>query len=145
MEPALRSSARREAAPRTEDAGWDQLPRCAPAGSWIPMRIGNATLGLPKLRGAVLGLLVVTFGIWLLLAVGVNWVGLDPRLVEPLVGKTSDVLHGEAWRLFTAPFIHIWSGEAAVSHVLTTLVVLYFFGPALEARWGWRRFLGFAI
>jgi membrane associated rhomboid family serine protease len=107
------------------------------------MRIGNANLGFPRPRGAVLWLLVVIFGIWLLLAVSLNWLGGNPKFIEPFLGHTQSVLHGQVWRLLTAAFIHAWAGDAAVSHVMWSLLALYFFGPALEARWGSKRFVAF--
>ncbi len=62
---------------------------------------------------------------------------------QSLVGSTARVLRGEVWRLFTAPLLHMPSGEGAVGHIVSTMLGLYFFGPSLEKRWGGRKFVAF--
>lgn len=96
------------------------------------------SLGLPHPRGTVRWTLIVLFGIWLLLAIAVNWVGVSEKILQPFVGLSSRVFP-ELWRLLTAALIHDISGDGAVSHIATTLLVVYFFGPTLEERWGARR------
>jgi len=81
------------------------------------------------------------FAIWLAFAVGLNWGGASPAIFELLCGNTERILHGEIWRLFTAPLLHIPSGT--ISHILFTLLGLYFLSPSLEREWGPKRFLRF--
>jgi membrane associated rhomboid family serine protease len=99
------------------------------------------SLGLPRpgraLRGVLLGLLAI----WLAFAVGLNWGGASPAIFELLCGNTQKILHGEIWRLFTAPLLHVPSGT--IGHILFTLLGLYFLSPSLEREWGPKRFLKF--
>jgi membrane associated rhomboid family serine protease len=44
------------------------------------------------------------------------------------------------WTLLTYAFVHV-----GIGHVLGNLLVLFFFGPPLEARWGSRSFLRFYL
>jgi len=55
------------------------------------------------------------------------------------------VLHGQIWRLFTAGLLSPPSGQGAVTHLLFTLIGLFFLSPDLERRWGGRRFLVFLM
>jgi membrane associated rhomboid family serine protease len=79
-------------------------------------------------------------------------------LVEALVSRTPDgggvadpmgpfalltlipsrVVHGEVWRLFTHPLLHDPSG---VQGIVMTAISLWFFGGAMESRWGLPRTL----
>lgn len=106
---------------------------------------GFSQLGLPRPGKAVLGLMGVVLTIWLSFAIGLNWGGASPTLFYLLVGNTNAVLHGEVWRLFTAPLIHIATGDGGVSHVVWTCVGLYFLGASLEKTWGSARFLRFIL
>jgi membrane associated rhomboid family serine protease len=58
----------------------------------------------------------------------------------PFVGLSEAVLHGQVWRLFTAPLLH---SPDDPWHFLTTVLGLYFLGASLEERWGGRRMLAF--
>ncbi|MCA9622933.1 MAG: rhomboid family intramembrane serine protease [Myxococcales bacterium] len=92
----------------------------------------------------VLVLMVALFVIWLLLALGVNWGG-GPGTREVmgwLVGKSGEVLHGQIWRLITAALIH---DPQHPTHILFTLLLIYFFAPALEDRWGTKRLFAFFV
>ncbi|HEY3494174.1 MAG TPA: rhomboid family intramembrane serine protease, partial [Polyangiaceae bacterium] len=99
------------------------------------------TVGLPRPGPALRGVLVTLLAVWLVFAVGINWAGAPESLFYALAGSTERILHGEVWRLFTAPFLHIPSGS--ISHILMTLLGLYFLSPSLEQRWGPGRFLRF--
>lgn len=46
------------------------------------------------------------------------------------------VWSGQIWRLFTATYMH-----ANFTHIFVNMLMLYFFGPVLERRWGGRQFL----
>lgn len=91
-------------------------------------------------------MLIALFSLWLLFAIAINWVGggrggLGATLYEALVLDVARLGRGEVWRLVTAPWLHLVSGPGAVSHLLTTLLLLYFFGTPLQSAWGDRRFL----
>lgn len=49
-------------------------------------------------------------------------------------------LQGEIWRVITYQFVH-----ANFGHILFNMWALYFFGPAVEAAMGPRKFLGFYL
>lgn len=100
----------------------------------------DASFGLPRPSKALIGLMVALAAIWLSLAVGLNWGGASVAVFEPIVGNTRAVLHGEVWRLLTAPLVH---DPRRAWHILSTLIVLYFFGPAMEDRWGAQRLMRF--
>lgn len=100
-----------------------------------------SSFGFPKpgpgLRAVLLGL----FSVWLTLALAINFGGADPALFFALTGNVDDILHGQLWRLLTAPLVHVPTGS--LRHILGALLGLYFLSPSLEQSWGTRRFLGF--
>lgn len=100
-------------------------------------------LGLPHPGKALIGLMLAALGLWLMFAVGMNWGGVSPDLFVALTGDTRAILHGEVWRLLTAPLLHTPSGPHAVGHIIEVLLGLYFLGTRLEEAWGPRRFLRF--
>lgn len=53
-----------------------------------------------------------------------------------LIMRPDLVLHGQVWRLFTATYMH----APGFFHIFVNMLVLYFFGPLLERRWGQRQF-----
>ncbi|MPZ60686.1 MAG: rhomboid family intramembrane serine protease [Propionibacteriales bacterium] len=60
---------------------------------------------------------------------------------EPLTNQidpAGGVGDGEYWRLITSAFMH---DPGMPFHILMNMFALYIFGPALEARMGWWRFL----
>jgi membrane associated rhomboid family serine protease len=73
-------------------------------------------------------------------AVGLNWGGAPSSVFYALTGDTRAILHGEVWRLFTAPLIH---APGDVGHLVAVILGLYFLGPSLEGHWGGARFLRF--
>jgi membrane associated rhomboid family serine protease len=99
------------------------------------------SMGLPKPGPALRGVLLAIFAVWLAFALGINWAGAPVSLFAALCGNTEGILHGQVWRLFTAPFMHEVSHN--IGHVLTPLLGLYFLGPSLESHWGSARFLRF--
>lgn len=90
---------------------------------------------------ALIGLMVVITTLWLMFAVGLNWGGAPTSVFFLLAGESKAVLHGEVWRLFTAPLLHTPSGS--VWHLLSALLGLFIFAPRLEAAWGGARLLRF--
>lgn len=81
--------------------------------------------------------------VWVMFAVGINWGGGGQALFDLGVGDTSKILSGQVWRLFTAPMLHQPTGPGSVSHIVSTLIGLFFLGPSLEQRWGGKRFIAF--
>jgi len=101
----------------------------------------DALRSFPRPGKVLRVILVSLLSIWIAFAVGINWAGASPELFQLLCGNTELILHGQVWRLFTAPWMHQPSGT--VSHILYALVGLYFLSPSLESRWGGRRFAWF--
>ncbi len=96
---------------------------------------------LQRPGNAVLGVMGALFFVWLMFAVAINWGGASQELFLLFCGDSERLLHGEVWRLFTAPWMHMPSGS--VGHILWALVGLFFLTPELERRWGTRRLLRF--
>lgn len=108
----------------------------------MPRGYGDApTVSLPRPGPALRGVMLALFSVWLAFAIGLNWAGAPASLFAALCGNTSAILHGQVWRLFTAPFMHEVRHD--VSHVLWVLIGLYFLGPSLESHLGSGRFLRF--
>ena len=61
---------------------------------------------------------------------------MEQAIANWFIMQANAVLHGEVWRLFTATYMH-----ANFMHIFFNMLVLYFFGPILERRWGTRQFL----
>jgi membrane associated rhomboid family serine protease len=101
-------------------------------------------VGFPKPGRALTAAMATVFGVWLLSALLVNWGEVGAGALGWLVGST-DVFRGQVWRLVTGPLVHQWSGNGATSHMLSTVMGLYFLGASLEAKWGGRRFLLFVL
>lgn len=59
-------------------------------------------------------------------------------LVEWGALRTSDVLHGQVWRLVTYAFLH---DPQSLFHLVLNMFVLWMFGRPLESRYGRREFL----
>lgn len=97
-------------------------------------------LGLPRPGKALVGLMLVLGGLWLMFAVGLNWGGAPASVFLLFTGETQAILHGQVWRLFTAPLLH---NPSDFWHVVLTLVGLYFLGSRLEESWGAGRFFRF--
>ncbi len=110
----------------------------------MPRRYDDApSMGLPRPGPGLRLVLITLLAVWLVFAVGINWGGAPDTLFLLLCGDTERILHGEIWRLFTAPFLHAPSHD--VGHILTSLMGLYFLGPSLESHWGKGRFLRFLM
>lgn len=100
-------------------------------------------LGFVKPGPALTGVMVALGAIWLMFAVAVNWGGASPDVFLMFCGNTQKLLHGEVWRLFTAPLLHEPSGT--ISHILFALLGLLFLAPSLEQHWGSARMLRFLV
>lgn len=83
--------------------------------------------------------------IWITFALALNWGDANPQIFLYVIGDSAAVLRGEVWRLLTAALMHQPSGPGAVMHIGFSLLILYFFMPTLQERWGTKRlflFLG---
>jgi membrane associated rhomboid family serine protease len=81
------------------------------------------------------------FAVWLMFAIAINWGDASQELFWLFCGNTDLILHGQIWRLFTAPLMHLPQGS--ISHILFTLIGLYFLTPSLEQAWGGARLARF--
>ena len=102
------------------------------------VRSREMTLSLPPFTRAVIWLLAVNTGIFLLLELFgmalpdiVRWV-FDYLSLQP----EKVVLHGWIWQLVTYSFIH-----AGFWHWFGNMIGIWMFGSAFESSWGTRRFL----
>ncbi|HXZ78855.1 MAG TPA: rhomboid family intramembrane serine protease [Terriglobales bacterium] len=95
------------------------------------------TLSLPPFTRAVVWLLGINTGIFLLLALlsrvipdtvieVIRWFGLSP----------ASVVHGLVWQVVTYSFLHL-----AFMHWFGNMLGLWMFGSSFESSWGTRRFL----
>jgi len=109
----------------------------------VPPGPGPITGSLPRPGKALGSVMIALLAIWILFAVFINWGGGGEGVFTFLAGNTGLVLHGQVWRVFTAPFLHLPQGDGAVSHMLTTLLGLFFLAPSLEKRWGPKKLLAF--
>lgn len=98
----------------------------------------------PRPRGLVLGLMVAIACVWVMFAASLNWsrAPFAETLWGGLVGDGDAVLHGQLWRLVTAPLLH---SPQTPSHALVALMLLYFFAVPLELEWGTRRMAVFLL
>jgi membrane associated rhomboid family serine protease len=94
----------------------------------------------PKPGRIVMTLLCAVGGLWLAFAVGMHWAGVPAEVFVLLCGNTAAILHGQVWRLLTAPLMH---APNSFWHVFGVLLALYFFGTPLEEQWKSSRFLRF--
>jgi membrane associated rhomboid family serine protease len=109
------------------------------------MRDDVVMMGPRRPGKALLAVMGVLLAIWVMFAVGINYGGLDPNAFYFFCGNTTAILHGQVWRLFTAPLMHQPFGNGAVWHIVFALVGFYFLAPTLEARWGAKRTLLFLL
>lgn len=104
----------------------------------------QSMLAFPRPKKVVFSSMVLVFGLWVAFAVALHWASVDPKWFTWLVG-TDAILTGEAWRLVTAWLVHQPVGNGAASHMLGTVLGLYFLGQSLEERWGPKRFAVFLL
>jgi membrane associated rhomboid family serine protease len=93
----------------------------------------------PALRGVLIGAIVIA----IVGALMVNLVHGGPAAFELLIFSPSQIMRGELWRFFTAGVLSPPGGPGSLSHILFSLLGLYFLSPDLERRWGSRKFLSF--
>jgi len=98
--------------------------------------------GLPRPGKVVLSAMCLVAGLCLAFAVGEHWADVGADAFALFCGNTLLILHGQVWRLLTAPVLqspdNLWQ-------LFGVLVTLYFFGVPLEQKWGPSRFLRFLL
>jgi membrane associated rhomboid family serine protease len=102
---------------------------------------GEVRVAPPAMGPAVKAVMLTLLCIWLMFAAALNWGGASQELFLLFCGNTEAILQGQVWRLFTAPLLHMPSGN--VLHLLFSLLGLYFLTPTLERQWGSGRTLRF--
>lgn len=100
-------------------------------------------IALPAFSRSMKTLSVLLGGLWIVAALVSRAPdpGSAPDPMGPftaLVLIPSRVAHGEVWRLVTHPLLH---DPASIQSLIMTVLTLWFFGGAMEARWGLRRLL----
>jgi membrane associated rhomboid family serine protease len=100
-------------------------------------------MSFPRPGKVLTRVLAALFVVWLVFALGLNWGGAGGNSFEILTGNTAAIRSGEVWRLFTAPLMHMPRGD--ISHIIFTMLLLYFFGTSLESAWGGKRFFQFLV
>lgn len=90
----------------------------------------------------VFALMCTLTGVWLAFVVGMHWAGVSAEAFELFVGDASAILHGQIWRILTAPLL---TSPGTFWHLFPALLELYFFGAVLERDWRRGRFVGFLL
>ena len=103
----------------------------------------SVQIALPGFSRSMKTMSVLFVGVWLVEALVSRSAapGTAPDPMGPftaLVLVPSRVAHGEVWRLVTHALVH---DPAGIQSVFWTVITLWFFGGAMESRWGLRRVL----
>jgi len=109
------------------------------------MRDAQLMFYIPRPGKVLKATMLVLLAIWVMLAVAINYGGMPFEGFLALTGNTEAILHGQVWRFFTAPLVHMPSGPGSVSHIGFALFGFYFLAPTLEERWGTRRTITFLL
>ena len=102
----------------------------------------DAPPSLPRPGRVVTAVMCLVAGLWLAFAVGMHWAGVGPDVFALFCGNTQRILHGQVWRLLTAPLLQDPDG---FWHVFGVLLTLYFFAVPLESSWGRTRLVRFLL
>src|SRR5262245_52311697 len=92
---------------------------------------------------AIRVVMLVVFALWLSFAIGLNWGSVSRSAFFALAGNTDAVLHGQVWRLLTAPLLQNAEGSGGLWSLIFVMVGLWFLAPSLEEMWGSGRMLRF--
>lgn len=91
----------------------------------------------------VLGTIVTLIALWVLSALTFRFAAFGPALYRALSLDPAAVVHDlRLWTPLTYVLVHDLTSPW---HVLLNALLLYFFGPELEVRWGKARFLWFMV
>src|SRR5690242_17973477 len=104
---------------------------------------GQVSFAFPRPGRALTVVLVLVGAFGIVTALLANWVagGWPPaRLVLEYLVCTPDMRPWELWRLFTSALL-----TDSPTHLIMTLLGLYFLSPDLERRWGAARFVSFLL
>jgi membrane associated rhomboid family serine protease len=96
----------------------------------------------PRPGPVVMVLMCVVGGLWLAFAVGMHWAGVSEEVFALFCGNTLLILHGQVWRVLTAPLMQ---APNQFWHVFGVLLALYFFATPLEKEWSRGRFVRFLL
>jgi membrane associated rhomboid family serine protease len=102
----------------------------------------NAQPAFPRPGRIVMVLMCVIGGLWLAFAVGTHWAGVTEDVFLLFCGSTPALLHGQLWRVLSAPLMQ---APSQFWHVFGVLLALYFFATPLEQQWGRARFVRFVL
>jgi membrane associated rhomboid family serine protease len=94
----------------------------------------------PKPSRPVAGLMIVIGCLWVMFAVALNWGDAGIGAFALFAGSSEALAGGQVWRLVTAALIH---SPRNPMHALSVILMLYFFAPPLEERWGTKRLFAF--
>ncbi len=95
-----------------------------------------AAPGLSRPGKVVTVAMCLVGGLWLAFAVGMHWAGVSAEAFELFCGNTLLILHGQIWRVVTAPVLQ---APDQFWHVFGVILALYFFAVPLERDWGPKR------
>jgi len=100
-------------------------------------------LALPRLTPAVKVLLVANTALFLLIGLTFQFL---PEVGRPLYRNLAlsvpALMDLKLWTILSYAFVHSLED---VFHLLFNMLLLYFFGPTLERRWGTRQFMVFYL
>jgi membrane associated rhomboid family serine protease len=98
--------------------------------------------GLPRPGTVVTVAMGLVGGLWLAFAIGMHWAGVSAEAFELFCGNTLLIMHGQLWRLVTAPLLQ---APDQFWHVFGVVLALYFFAVPLERDWGPGRTVRFLL
>jgi membrane associated rhomboid family serine protease len=90
----------------------------------------------------VMTLIVSFVAVFIVMALLVRFAAFGPELYSSLILNPPDVVLGKVWMLLTYALLH---DLGSTFHLLMNGLMLFFFGPELETRWGRRRFIAFVV
>lgn len=109
----------------------------------MPTNSGDyAQPAFPRPGRVVMTLMSVIGGLWLAFAVGMHWAGVPEEVFFLFCGNTLAILHGQLWRILSAPLMQ---APTQFWHVFGVLLSLYFFATPLETQWSRGRFVRFLL
>ena len=98
--------------------------------------------GFHKPTPIVIGMMVTFLAVWVLMAVIVGFFEGETFFQFFVLDAAALVGEGRVWTILAYALLH---DLTSYFHMALNCLLLYFFGPELELRWGRRRFILFAI